>query len=329
MNNYLDEKKPLNLQILESLKPIFSHSKHVRINKEKLEAFALTLDKNKFSKNEKNNFPHKLINEYIQNESDRVDSLGVFNSINFCYWSQKNENKWKYFSTCEQTEKDGAEALLLSLIENYRKDSHFFFGSSLKSLDHKKLEKVIINRNEIPLFQDRLTILNEFGNTLEVKFDNRFSNFVKRNLGYNSSKIIMSILRDFPSFDDSYTYKGKRIWFLKRAQLLISNLSERRSFSHPIRNELTAFADYKIPMVLENLGILEYSSELKGKIINRKLIPKASQMEFEVRAFTIYAIEMIKKKSRIKINSAQIDNLLWAKSQKIEGKYHLTRTTAY
>lgn len=52
-------------------------------------------------------------------------------------------------------------------------------------------------------------------------------------------------------------------------------------------------------------------------------------MELEIRSFTIYAVEEIKKKCNIKINSAQIDNLLWHKSQDIKDNYHLTRTIAY
>lgn len=331
MSYCLEEGKPLNQQILESLKPILSFSKHVTINMERLVDFASKLDEKALSEIEKGDFSRELIRKYMQNKRDAVDLLGMFNSINFCYWSQKKADKWKYFSNITGTEEDGAKALFLALIENYQKDNHFFFGSNLKALDQNRLKRTLVNRNTMPLFQERLDILKEFGKTIEAKYDDHFYNFVKVNSQFNASKIISNFLRDFPSFDDSYPYNGKRVLFLKRAQLLVSMVHSIFSdiFDHSVIEELTAFADYKIPMVLEHLGTLQYSGELKERIRRRELIPKGSQMELEIRASTIFAIEEIKKKCQIKINSAQIDKLLWYKSQKIKRNYHLTVTTAY
>jgi hypothetical protein len=328
---FFEENKPLNKQILESLQPILSSSKHVSINEEQILNFVLEIDDETMSKFERDDFFCKIMRKHVPNKGDAIDLLGAFNSINFCYWSKNKADKWRYTSKISQKEEDGATALFLALIENYKKDNNIFTGSNLKALDQKNLKTIIINRNNIPLFNERLHILRDFGKTIETKYLNHFYNFVEVNARFKASKIITNLLFAFPSFNDSYKYNDKWIWFLKRAQLLLSMIHDQFEdfFDISVVEELTAFADYKIPMMLEKEGILKYSNELKEKIEKRELIPKDSRMELEIRASMIQAIEEIKKKSRRKITSAHIDNLLWEKSQRIHGNYHLTLTTAY
>lgn len=328
---FFEENKPLNKQIVESLQPILSSSKHVSINKERLLNFELEMDEETLSTFERADFFCKMTKKHVLNREDAIDLLGVFASINFCYWSINKADKWKYYSKISEKEEDGATALYLALIENYKKNNNIFVGSNLKALDQNKLKTILINRNQIPLFNERLQILRDFGKIIERKYGNHFYNFIQANTKFNACEIITNLLIAFPSFDDSYKYNDKRVWFLKRAQLLISMIHDQFEdvFDNSVVAELTAFADYKIPMMLEKAGILQYSNALKEKIEKRKLISKDSQMELEIRASMIQAVEEIKKKSRIKITSAYIDNLLWEKSQKIHGNYHLTLTTAY
>lgn len=99
--------------------------------------------------------------------------------------------------------------------------------------------------------------------------------------------------------------------------------------------KLTAFADYKIPQILRRLGILEYSQELSAKIDNFELIEPGSKEEIEIRANTIWAIELLKQELKKKyefVTSSHVDSMLWLMSQtktSDENPYHRTLTTAY
>ena len=98
---------------------------------------------------------------------------------------------------------------------------------------------------------------------------------------------------------------------------------------------MVACADYKIPQVLRQCGVLEYSSDLANLVDNNQKIEHDSDMEIEIRANMIYAIELIRQRMNemgIKKNSVQIDNALWLLSKNKEYKknpYHLTRTIYY
>ena len=96
-------------------------------------------------------------------------------------------------------------------------------------------------------------------------------------------------------------------------------------------------ADYKIPQVLRHFGILEYSEKLADIIDNERLIEHDTEMEIEIRAGMIYAIELIKDElliQGVEMSSAQIDNVLWRASKTGDFKqsakpYHLTKTIDY
>ena len=84
-------------------------------------------------------------------------------------------------------------------------------------------------------------------------------------------------------------------------------------------------------MILNYFGILEYSQSLDKKINNKVLINEGSRQEKEIRAATIWAVELLRKELYNKFYSFEIDWILWNKAQrmKIEKPYHLTRTIRY
>ena len=129
------------------------------------------------------------------------------------------------------------------------------------------------------------------------------------------------------------------IYFQKRAQLLVADIYQmfqgKKYGEMKNLDKITACADYKLLMVLRNMGILEYAKELEKKIDNKKEILKDSKEEVEIRANTICANELIKKELRKKIkkiDSIQVNDHLWLLGQIKSPKnkpYHLTRTTSY
>ena len=151
----------------------------------------------------------------------------------------------------------------------------------------------------------------------------------------DAMELLRLIVATFPSFDDSTTFEGKKVFFYKRAQLLVSDICQvfdGKGYGKLKNiNELTVCADYKIPEMLRKLGILSYVPELAAKIANKVLIPKDSKEEIEIRANTIWAVEIIKQEIQKKISdidSMHIGDHIWLASGPIK-IYHRTLTTCY
>jgi hypothetical protein len=84
------------------------------------------------------------------------------------------------------------------------------------------------------------------------------------------------------------------------------------------KEQLTMFADYRVPQILRQLEIMEYTPELATKIDNEEELPYSSPEEVEIRASTVIAVEMIMEKIRgdPEINKHvtccyEVDWLLW------------------
>jgi hypothetical protein len=195
------------------------------------------------------------------------------------------------------------------------------------------LGRILQGNVPIPLLAERCRILREVGACVNKRFDGDFSNVVKSADG-DAIRLLGAIVTSFPSFEDSSTLEGERVYFYKRAQLLVSDIDQQFFGSLDRVDELTACADYVIPMVLRHAGVLEYSRELSEMVDTGIDIQRDSLEEIEIRASTIIAVEMIKEELNRKcpgITSMEINDYLWlAKNEVPKGtKYHLTRTNAY
>ena len=80
-------------------------------------------------------------------------------------------------------------------------------------------------------------------------------------------------------------YRTHKVRFLKRVQICVADL--HNSFSgqswgaFPDIDQLTVFADYKLPQVLRQYGILEYHPSLAQRIDNQEIIEAGSEEEVE------------------------------------------------
>ena len=316
-------------RILESAKFVADNSQHVKINSKEVNNFC-------------EYFNHEHIKHWFNespfdirklNPKDRLHFLLVFNSISFSYWG---DPKWKIKYNDEEL--DGAYGMIGAIGRTIENKFPILDAKYLSDIKELNFLKILEGNVQIPLFEERLNIIREVGSVLLKKFDGDFTNLVREANG-DSQKLLTLIIENFPSFEDDSMYKGKRVYFYKRAQLLVSDIYqafEGHEFGRLKNiNELTACADYKLPFVLRRLGIFSYSDYLANKIDNQIQIDKDSEEEVEIRANTIWVVELIKQKVKKKIvhaDSIHINDHIWMISQKKlknDKPYHLTRTTAY
>ncbi len=205
-------------------------------------------------------------------------------------------------------------------------------------MDEEKFEYILRGENKIPLFNERLSILKENTLILKENFKSNFLNLIKK-ADYNCLKIVDILNNYFSSFDDKAEYKGENIYFNKRAQLVgkysYELFKEFKKNELKNYNQLTGSAEYINPAVLRYFKILEYSKELSEKIDNKIEIPSGSEEEIEIRAFSVQAIEDIKKelnKRSFDVSSPEVHTLIWFKGKSLPSDskpHHRTLTIWY
>lgn len=206
---------------------------------------------------------------------------------------------------------------------------------------------------EIPLFPSRVANLREVGRGLlaepPANAPAPFLAMIER-AGGSAVRLIEAVLTAFPSFRDTVTLPPGHRWnpdpdrpatvrFLKRAQILVADLagSAMGASWGAFRDlgALTAFADYKVPQVLANHGILVYAPDLRARLQRRTLIPAGADEEIEIRAATIWACELLRRALATRgrfVTASQLDWLLWTEGQALPSDtlpYHRTLTTFY
>jgi hypothetical protein len=98
---------------------------------------------------------------------------------------------------------------------------------------------------------------------------------------------------------------------------------------------LTAFADYIVPVGLRVMGIFEYAPELEAQINNLVEVERDSEAEIELRASSIYCIarltEEINKRrpGMVPLLMPQVDFRFWKTYHATHWPHHLTHTIMY
>lgn len=256
----------------------------------------------------------------------------IFNALSFCFWGEPKwtvEHEGKYF--------DGAWGIVVALGKGIKEGFPLLDFEYCSKISKNDLQRILRANVEIPLFEERRNILHEVGTVMTEKYDGKINLLLEEGEG-NAIKLLETIIQDFPSYRDVSLYKGRNIYFYKRAQLLVADLCQtlsKRGTSPKNVDQLTACADYKLPQILRRFGIFEYASSLAEEIDKKIEIPHDSEEEIEIRANTIWAVEFMKeeiKKRNPRITSMGIDDHLWLASQEKfpdEKPYHRTRTTDY
>lgn len=260
-----------------------------------------------------------------------VAYLLLLDALNFCFFS---EPQWRISYRNEQL--TGYFALAASLKRGLEEGIPLDDFSFLAAIDHKILSYILRGENEIPLLEERLAIVRELGTEMMAHYRGEASRLITAAVG-SALKLVHLLVTTFPSFRDESLYKGKEVYFYKRAQIFVADLygsfygKEWGKFSDILL--LTAFADYKIPQILRHTGVLTYSDELAALIDKKQEIPAESTMEIEIRAGTIYAIELLRQELTAlgrDLLPLEIDWILWNRAHNVKmAPHHRTITTFY
>lgn len=253
---------------------------------------------------------------------DDIQQVFLIDSINFCFWAEKNKPKW-LVEHPEGIKATGGWYSLTKVFERALDEKVSILDVNyLLSLNEKEAEHLFKGQNnvDIPLLKERIKCLKDSAKVLKEKFSGKFINVLEKAQN-DTLELIEIVCRNFKYFREP---------FLKRAQILPKDLSYLNGLKIKNLDDLTAFADYRLPQVLRHYGVLIYNLKLSKKIDNYVLIKANSREETEIRAATVWACELLKKK--LKTNAGDIDNGLWLLSQDLKSvmlPHHRTRTIFY
>jgi hypothetical protein len=279
-----------------------------------------------------------------------VNWLLLLDALNFCFWAEKGQARWSISYKGEMLNGYWAEAAALTraveegyalwdaryLSELSRADlAAIFRGAPSPAMGGVNL---LDTPFEIPLFEQRLANAREMGRVLLERFDGQFTHAIEEAAG-SAVRLALLLTEHFPSFRDVASFRGQEVRFFKRAQICVADLHGAFGGQHwgafTDFDQLTIFADYKLPQLLRHFGVLEYHPTLAERIDRQELLEPGSEEEVQIRAATIWACELLRQTinaaSYEPVTAADIDLQLWLLSQDTMNMrpYHRVRTIYY
>jgi hypothetical protein len=313
--------------VLSSTKPIVESLEYVKIHEEKLDQLAVII-KSKLDGGI--NFTQEMQFGNAGTLKDNVQLIFLEDTVNFCFWAEKGKEKW----TVEWPEgkfSDGWFALTACFQRAIFQKKRVLNAEYLENLSQEETLSIFSSSNtaEIPLLEQRMRNLREAGKVLKEKYSGEVINVLEEGK-FDAINIVKILIKEFTSFRDIAFLNGREIYFLKRAQICALDMSYLKGMKIKNINSLSGFADYKLPQVFRKFSVFSYSHELLEKIDNYILIPKGSREEIEIRAATIWCIELVRQRLK-KFSSGDVDNALWLTSQKNSDikPYHRTYSIFY
>lgn len=318
-----------NNPVLNSTRFLIENPEHVRINEERLADLTNELRGEKFFVLPWD-FP-----EYIGKARDDevIDYYMVCNSLNFAFNDFEGRGKWK--AEINGQEFPGSQGMWASLRNAFEEGKDILNGEYLANISEDEVRGIFQGNFEIPMFDERLEVLREVGEVLSAKYGGHFYNLVEASgnkLFNNGDGLVERLVRDFPPFDDSCEYGGKKVVLNKRAQLAPAMLYGRFQGADVCQfedmEELTVFADYVLPTGYHNEGVFEYSDFLTECLEEQIPVEAGSRPELEFRAQTVHVSDRISKE--LGVPSFSFDTKMWGRTRKIPDlKYFLVKTINY
>lgn len=260
----------------------------------------------------------------------------VLDSLNFCFWPERGQAKWEFEYGSERL--SGYYALAASLKAAVESEVPITRAEYLASLSLEELRQVLSGQGELQLLGERLKVLRELGQVLVRDFGGEAHRLVEEAEG-SAAKLTGLLHKNLSSFRDTATYRGREVYFLKRAQIFVADLQgafRGRMWGqfHDVEI-LTAFADYKVPQVLRHVGVLSYGRDLGERVDRQIYLEPGGAEEVEIRANTIRAVELIRRElgsMGMGLKAFEVDWILWNMGQREEFRekpYHRTVTIFY
>jgi hypothetical protein len=242
---------------------------------------------------------------YEGSESRRKERVVLYlltlDAINFCFWPERGSVKTinpleydtlalalKKMAETDDKKKRGSNGNDFAIIVS--EDTYAFSPKRLAEMTPERLQSSLephLKGHYLDNITKRSELLNEVGEGLLKNFNGSATRLLGQAEG-KAPKLVELILKHFIGFRD-ISYRG--VWFLKRAQIFVGDINAALNLELLGMDELTTFADYRVPQILRHFDILEYAPALAIKVDSWEEIEVDSIEELSIRAGTVRAVE--------------------------------------
>jgi len=315
-------------------KQVLEKAQHVRILQRGLEALARTASADLLA------VPAWDGPEMFQGPPTKVVAwLTAYNAINYCYWPDRGPRWWTRISDRDAGRDDEALGVMAAFADALHRGVPLDDAAWLQEMSPARLSELLApapGAGRLPALDVRAAALRELGDAW-ARAGGPMG--LLEQAGGSAPGLARLMARACPSWEDARNLRGARLRFLKRGQLLAAMLYGRFGGAGPGAfgdvDQLTVFADYRLPQVLRGAGAVLLSPPLAERIARGAPILEGSEEEVEIRAATVHAAERLRallEPSWPGITALQVDHLLWRQgvaTQDTLPPFHRTRTTAY
>lgn len=266
--------------------------------------------------------------------SEILEWTFLLDTLNFCFWS---DEATLFTSSHAGKQWTGYWSLCAALLKAVEDGMPIYRPSCYGSISTKQMQQIFRSEThvELPLLSSRRKNLIEAAQVLNKEFNGQVSELIRRS-EKSAEKLVVLLVRHFPSYRDTGYYKGREVSFLKRAQIFVADVWHRFGGKGPGEfndiTSLTMFADYRVPQGLLYLEVLEYSKELMNTLRAGQHLEAGGEWEAEIRGCSIWAVELIRREmcqlieslpdsdevgvaggggGGVVINAAMLDFFLW------------------
>lgn len=325
--------------VLHSAAKVCQRARRVRINHDRVADLAQEFRRNGLGNTHKHwseNAPASSRKYFKELPLEKkLTFLILFHTIGFCYWV---EPRWTISILPGPDTYNGAMGLWISLAS----EPAFLDLTKLSQCTPHRFKQMLAgfkseNIDSLALLPERFEYATKLAAIVDGADGCLGSLLRPRETALEAALRMAELL---PGYNDVADYDGDKVTFIKRAQLLVSDINfalvsaGKAGFS--CMHELTGMADYKLPQLLRYKQILEYDESLALDIDNKKPIEAGGSDEVEIRAATIVAIELVRAslaEAKVLTTAAEIDSKLWSMTQKLKKDdlkpYHRCLTPFY
>jgi hypothetical protein len=187
----------------------------------------------------------------------------TLDALNFCFWPS-DSSKLQY---------DHIATALKTLAERSETTSSFAFSpENLAALTPSSLSSLLDPLLPVPMpaITERARLLNELGHGLLHSYQGEALNLIAA-ANNSADALTYLIAQTFSGFRDTcVNSEGLQCYFYKRAQICVADLWAAFKHSNPCNftdiDKVTTFADYRIPQLLREQGVIQYADELASKV---------------------------------------------------------------
>lgn len=252
---------------------------------------------------------------------DVVQYLLVLDALNFCFWPTPG---FEYAD------------LATRLRDVVAADPTAFEADRLAAVSPDLL-RAWLGADLWPL-DERARLVREVGAVLAACFDGRAADLVAA-AGGSAARLAALTAEVLPGFRDHAVHDGRQVFFYKRAQIFAADvwgaLGGRGLGAFDDLDDLTTFADYRLPQLLRAEGAIRLAPDLADRIDAGDTLPAGGADEVEIRAATVVAVDALRAALASlgrPMSAVALDWRLWHRAEALRDRlpaHHRVRTVAY